>query len=74
MKKERRSYDMEFKEMAVNLCHTGKSAREVSDELGLRPELVSRWKREYNAYKEGSFSGHGNPNLSNHFLRNVNQY
>lgn len=64
MKRERRQFDKEFKEMAVNLCLTGKSTKEVSDELGIRPELVRRWKREFNQYKEGSFSGHGNPNLT----------
>ena len=50
--------------MAVNLCLSGKTTREVADELGLRTELVTRWKREYNEFKEGSFSGHGNPNLT----------
>jgi transposase len=29
-------------------------------ELGVRSELVSRWKREYKANREGSFSGHRN--------------
>ncbi|UII20268.1 transposase [Fulvivirga ligni] len=64
MKKARREFDKEFKQMAVNLCLSGKSTREVADELGLRTELVTRWKREYNEYKEGSFSGHGNQNLT----------
>lgn len=50
--------------MAVNLCLAGKSTREVADELGLRTELVTRWKREFSQYKEGSFSGHGNANLT----------
>jgi transposase-like protein len=44
MKGERRHFDKEFKEMVVNLCLTGKSSREVADELGLRTELVTRWK------------------------------
>ena len=64
MKKERRNFDKEFKQMAVNLCLAGKSTREVADELGLRTELVTRWKREFSQYKEGSFSGHGNANLT----------
>ena len=50
--------------MAVNLCLTGKPTREVAEELGVRTELISRWKREYSQFKEGSFSGHGNPNLT----------
>ena len=50
--------------MAVNLCLSGKTTREVADELGIRLELVARWKREHQHYKEGSFSGHGNPNMT----------
>ena len=64
MKRERKHYDKEFKLMTVNLCQTGKSRREVAEELGVRTELVSRWIREYTQYQEGSFSGHGNANLT----------
>jgi len=71
MKKERRSFDKEFKQMAVNLCLTGKPTREVADELGVRRELVARWKREYEQYKEGSFSGHGNANLTDAQKENI---
>ena len=64
MKRERRHFDKEFKLMAVNLCLAGKSTKEVAKELGLRTELVTRWKREYNQYKDGSFSGQGNLNMT----------
>ncbi len=64
MKRERRSFDKEFKMMAVNLCLTGKPSKEVAEELGVRTELIRRWKREYEETKEGSFSGHGNANLT----------
>jgi len=64
MKRERRHFDKEYKMMVVNLCLAGKSTREVSDELGIRTELIARWKREYHHYKEGSFSGHGNVNMT----------
>lgn len=64
MKRERRHYDKEFKQMAVNLCLTGKSTREVAGELGIRIELVRRWKREFEQYDQGSFSGHGNVNMT----------
>lgn len=50
--------------MAVNLCSTGKSSKEVADELGIRADLVRRWNREYRQTKEGSFSGQGNTNLT----------
>lgn len=50
--------------MAVELCHTGKPIKEVSGELGIRRELISRWRREFGQYQEGSFSGHGNVNMT----------
>lgn len=50
--------------MAVNLCLTGKSTKEVAEELGIRAELVRRWKREYEQFDSGSFSGHGKANMS----------
>ena len=55
MKRERRHYDKEFKLMAVNLCLTGKTAREVAEDLGIKVDLVRRWRREYEQYEEGSF-------------------
>lgn len=64
MNKTRRRYDKEFKLMAVELCKTGKSARQVALELGIRSELVSRWKREYEKNHEGSFSGNGKVSLT----------
>ncbi|MEK6482594.1 IS3 family transposase [Catalinimonas sp. 4WD22] len=64
MKKERRKYDKEFKIMAVELCLTGKPAIKVAEELGIRLDLLSRWKKEYQQKKEGSFSGYGKPALS----------
>jgi transposase len=32
--------------------------------LGIRSELVYRWRREFKEYGTGSFSGHGVPNLT----------
>ena len=64
MKRERRNFDKEYKMMTVNLCYTGKSTKEVAEELGIRAELVRRWKREHEQYREGSFSGHGNANMT----------
>ncbi len=64
MKRERRQFDQEFKLMAVNLCHSGKTTRQVAEELDIRPDIVRRWKRELEQYGEGSFSGYGNANLT----------
>ena len=64
MKRERRHFDKEFKQMAVKLVYTGKSTNEVAEELGIRSEIVRRWKREFEQYGSGSFSGHGNVNMT----------
>lgn len=64
MKKQRRTYDKEFKQMAVNLCHSGKPSKEVAEELGVRRDMINRWKREYEANGDNSFSGNGNEQLS----------
>jgi len=55
MKRERRSYDKEFKLMVVNLYLIGKPIKEVSEELGIRRELISRLKLEFGQYREGVF-------------------
>ena len=64
MKRERRQFDKEFKLMVVNLCHSGKTTRQVAEELDIRPDIVRRWKREIELHGEGSFSGYGNANLT----------
>lgn len=50
--------------MAVHLCESGKPISEIADELGVRRELIARWRREFNQYGQGSFSGHGNANMT----------
>jgi len=59
-KKKRRRYTKEFKLEAVQLVEARDgNASEVARKLGIRPDLVNRWKREYNADKEHSFPGLG---------------
>ncbi len=50
--------------MAVKLCLTGKTTGSIGEELGIKPELIRRWKREYEQNILGSFSGNGNANLT----------
>ena len=61
----RRIYTKEFKESAIELYHSsGKSAKEIADELGINPENICRWLRE-SKEAEGStlrvFPGKGTP-------------
>jgi len=64
MSTERRKYDKEFKRMAVELADSGKTNTEVAEDLGIRSELISRWRREFSKNEYGCFSGNGNPNLT----------
>ncbi|MGM0462056.1 MAG: transposase, partial [Fibrobacterota bacterium] len=44
-KKQRRSYDSDFKKDAVRLStEPGRTVAEVSDALGIRSELLYRWR------------------------------
>ncbi|WKN40577.1 transposase [Tunicatimonas pelagia] len=64
MKQEKRHFDRAFKVMAVELCLLGKPTNQVAEELDIRADLLSRWKREYKQKREGSFSGYGKPSLT----------
>ena len=57
-------YDRKFKENAVKLSYQRDNINDLARELGIRSELVYRWRREFKEYGTGSFSGHGVPNLT----------
>ncbi len=62
MSKSRKKYAKEFKEEAVRyLLDSGKTIQEVSDRLGIKYYLLSRWKREYMEHRDNAFPGQGNP-------------
>ena len=51
-KKKRRNYTKEFKEEAVRLItEEGYSYAEAGRNLGVNPNLLSRWKREFEGVK-----------------------
>ncbi|MEM7372431.1 MAG: transposase [Bacteroidota bacterium] len=64
MKRKRKSYTKDFKVMAVELCLSGKSIREVSTDIGVSRDIVRRWKREYLQDQASSFPGNGKSVLS----------
>jgi transposase len=64
MKGNRMHYDRKFKENAVKLSYQRDNLNDLARELGIRSELVYRWRREFKEYGTGSFSGHGVPNLT----------
>ena len=64
MKVQRMHYDRKFKENAVNLSYQRDNINDFARELGIRSELIYRWRRELKEYGAGSFSRHGVPNLT----------
>lgn len=44
--KTRRAYDEEFKKMAVELSLAKGSLKTTADELGITPQILTRWRRE----------------------------
>ena len=59
MAKARRKYDHNFKIKAVELSQQRESVSELSIELGLNPNLIYRWRREFLDRNEASFPGNG---------------
>ena len=53
--KPRRKYDQDFKRNAVLLC--SEPGRSVADNLGIKKDLLYRWRREYPhiAHKAGQY-------------------
>ncbi len=44
--KTRRQYDDEFKKMAVELSAAKGSLKATAEELGITPQILTRWRRE----------------------------
>ena len=64
MTKERTFYDREFKQKAVELSFARGNAKEIAEELGIRTELLYRWRREQKKYENNSFPGKGKPKMT----------
>ncbi len=60
MKKRRKKYDREFKLSAVKLILIeGRSLTEVAEDLGVNPDTLRLWKREYEEKGDDAFPGVG---------------
>ena len=54
----RRKYDSEFKKEAVRLVvEKGLSVKKVAEDLGIHPNMLGNWRRQY--LRDGSFPGKG---------------
>lgn len=55
----RRRFSAEFKQEAVRLVREGEKVSQVAADLGIRPELLRRWKTQVEAGGGKAFPGHG---------------
>ena len=64
MNQNRKKYDKEFKQKAVELSYARGNAKEIADELGIDKGLLYRWRKESKTYAGNSFPGHGTPKMT----------
>jgi transposase len=59
----RKRYDRQFKVAAAKVLLSGEmSARQLSEELGIKDTTIRRWANEYEQSGETAFPGNGAPN------------
>lgn len=56
---KRKKFNRAFKVNAVKLSYEKSSVKTYSQELGISPNLLWRWRNEYEKFGEGSFRGSG---------------
>src|SRR3989337_1196978 len=59
MSQPRSKFDKEFKLMTVELSRTRENMNELAKELGIRVELIYRWRTDFLDKGAGSFPGPG---------------
>ena len=68
----RRKYTQEFKEQAVKLSRTsGKSVRQIAEDLGINVNMLDRWRREHQVSGKGKVTFPGNGNARDEELLNL---
>ena len=69
---ERRTYSKEFKQEAVQLSYDSDSTiAQVAENLGIRPELLYRWRREQRQDGDDAFRGKGMSKASEEEMRRL---
>ena len=64
MAKPRRKFDKAFKLRTVEMSYESENIKDLASELGIRAELIYRWRAELARDKEKSFPGEGKKALS----------
>ena len=69
---ERRTFTKEFKQEAVQLSYDSDSTiAQVAENLGIRPELLYRWRREQHQEGDDAFRGQGMSKASEEEMRRL---
>jgi len=70
----RKKYDKEFKINAVRMYReTGKTLKEIEDELGINRGNLHRWRKEYDNGSENAFPGNGKISAKDQELMKLKQ-
>ncbi len=65
MQQSRRQYDADFKKNAVALANSeGRTVADVAEALGIKADLLYRWKKESQALGSIAFPGNGKQALT----------
>lgn len=59
MSKVRRQFNQEFKLQVVHELEAGKSLAHASREHQVHPNLLRKWRQQYQSYGSQAFAGHG---------------
>jgi transposase len=71
-KQHRRRFDAQFKHDALHLVQeSNRTISDVARELGIRPELLHRWKSEYASDPDQAFPGKGRMKPDEEYVRRL---
>jgi transposase-like protein len=72
MSSPRKRYGRQFKlEVVRRVQETGRSQAQVAKELGISPNTLSRWMRQYRESEDEAFPGKGRQNAKDALIRRL---
>ena len=57
----RRSFSKEYKLEAIRLAERSGNMSQTARDLGIRAEMIRRWRLQFNDHGKRAFPGHGTP-------------
>ena len=65
MTQRRKRYDKQFKVSAAKVVLSGEmTAKDLSEELGIKDSMLRRWACEYEEMGDDAFPGNGSPKIN----------